>query len=295
MRRLTVICMMALLVASPSGARVKTSHLRGRHVTARVSDAPPSPAPAAPLYGFDPNLPGLRAPLSAAKPADLPAPDLTEVWVPVPAPVTPAAVIGDPPSDAIILFNGKNLSNWEALQGGPALWRVENRELVVVPFSGYIQTKESYGDCQLHIEWKPDPAEPADKKGQDRSNSGVYFQGRYEVQILDSFKNVTYANGQAGAVYKQFSPLVNATRPATQWQSYDIIFMAPRFAADGTLTSPAKLTVFQNGILVQNNVSLAGMTVFRGAPYYQAHGPAPLVLQDHHNKVRFRNIWLRRL
>jgi hypothetical protein len=286
MRALTSLILIAGLLACPAFAQTASSS----------SQSIPSPPAKAAQYAVDPNLPGLRAPLDV-KPANpnLPRPELTEIWTPVPAKVTLGPLDGQPPSDAVVLFNGTDLSNWEALTGGPPKWLVENRELVIVPYAGYIQTKESYGDCQLHVEWKPDASEPASKTGQDRSNSGVYFQGRYEVQILDSYTNPTYANGQAGAVYKQFAPLVNASKPPTEWQSYDIIFMAPRFATDGSLISPAKLTVFQNGVLVQNNVSLQGMTVFRGAPYEVAHGPAPLVLQDHHSKVRFRNIWLRQL
>jgi hypothetical protein len=287
MKTLTSILLLAASVVSA------TSFQEPQQAAASKS---PLPAGDAPQYAVDPNLPGLRAPLDV-KPANPspPRPELTEIWTPLPAKVTPAKVDGGPPSDAIVLFNGVDLSNWEALTGGPAKWNVEDRELVVVPYSGYIQTRESYGDCQLHVEWKPDGSEPPNRTGQDRSNSGIYFQGRYEVQILDSYTNPTYVNGQAGSIYKQFAPLVNASKPAAEWQSYDIVFVAPRFAADGKLLSPARMTVFQNGILVQNNVSLAGMTVFRGAPYYVAHGPAPLVLQEHHNRVRFRNLWLRRL
>lgn len=220
---------------------------------------------------------------------------LTEVWTPVPAKVTPGARDSDRPSDAIDLIAG-GLDSWESAKTpGPAHWRMDGGELIVAPGTGDIRTKASFGDAQLHVEWMT-PDEQADKIGQDRGNSGFYIQERYEVQVLDSFANVTYSNGQAGSIYKQFIPLVNASRPATQWQSYDIVFTAPRFGTDGKLQSPARITVFHNGVLIQNNVKLKGPTVFRGPPSYgPAHGDAPLLLQDHGHQVRFRNMWLRRL
>ena len=226
-----------------------------------------------------------------------PAPDiapLTEVWTPVPIKVTPGTRDADRPSDAIDLLTG--LDGWESVKtAGTAAWQLEGGELVVAPGTGDIRTRAAFGDAQLHIEWMI-PEEPADKTGQDRGNSGIYFQERYEVQVLDSFTNVTYSNGQAGAIYKQFIPLVNASRPAMQWQSYDIVFAAPRFGSDGKLRSPARMTVFHNGVLIQNNVELKGPTVYRGPPSYgPAHGDAPLLLQDHGHQVRFRNMWIRRL
>jgi hypothetical protein len=224
-----------------------------------------------------------------------PPPELTEVWSPVPRKVSPGKTDGAAPSDAVILFDGKDLSAWETERGGPAKWIVEGESLVVRPGSGAIQTREHFSDCQLHVEWMAPVGAPAAQKGQARSNSGVFLQGRYEVQILDSYDNSTYVNGQAGAIYKQFSPLVNASKPAGQWQSYDIIFTAPRFAANGTLASPAKVTVLQNGVLIQNDAILRGPTVYRGQPAYSTHGPGPVMLQDHGNPVRFRNVWLRRL
>ena len=197
-----------------------------------------------------------------------PAPKATEVWFPVPAKVTPGATPGAPPSDAIVLFDGKNLDAWQSANGGaPARWSVVNGEMVVAPGTGDIQTKAGFGDVQLHIEWCG-PALPADKVNQDRANSGVFLQDIYEVQVLDNFENPTYVNGMVGSIYKQFPPLVNATLPAETWNVYDIIFTAPRFNADGSLASPARLTVLHNGVLVQNNASLKGGTTYIGAPSY---------------------------
>ena len=224
-----------------------------------------------------------------------PEPKETEVWFPVPPKVTPGATPGAPPSDAIVLFDGSNLNAWKSANGGgPAQWQVENGEIVIAPGTGDIQTREAFGDVQLHVEWYA-PQLPPDKVNQDRANSGVFLQDVYEVQVLDTFENKTYVNGQAGAIYKQYAPLVNANRPAEQWQTYDIVFTAPRFAADGSLTSAARVTVLHNGVLVQNNVALKGATTYIGAPSYLPHGDMPLRLQDHSHKVRFRNIWLRKL
>ena len=221
-------------------------------------------------------------------------PELTEYWSPVPVHVTPGAGIGAAPSDAVILFNGHDLSNWEGYKGGPANWSVADGEMVIEPKSGSIQTRDKFGDVQLHVEWMV-PVLPPNRKGQDRGNSGIFLQGLYEVQVLDSFQNPTYVNGQAGSVYKQYPPLVNAERPAGNWQSYDIVYQAPRFYADGALAEPARMTIFLNGVLVQNNVALHGPTEYRGEPKYVAHGDAPLVLQAHNNEVHFRNLWLRKL
>ncbi len=221
-------------------------------------------------------------------------PELTEVWSPVPPRVTPGAVIGAPPSDAVLLFNGHDLGNWESIKGGPADWKVGDGEFVILPKSGSIQTKEKYGDVQLHVEWMV-PVLPASRKGQDRGNSGIFLQGLYEVQVLDSLDNATYVNGEAGAIYKQYAPLVNAQKPAPAWQSYDIVYLAPRFYNDGTLAEPARMTIFLNGVLVQNNVALRGPTEYRGEPLYHAHGAAPLMLQAHNNEVHYRNLWLRKL
>jgi len=224
-----------------------------------------------------------------------PEPRLTEVWYPVPTRVTPGATVGAAPSDAVILFDGRNLDAWKSATGDkPAGWSVVDGQLVVAPGTGDIQTREKFGDAQLHIEWW-DPNLPADKVNQDRGNSGVFLQDVYEVQVLDNFENKTYVNGMVGSIYKQFPPLVNAAWPAEHWQTYDIIFTAPRFAADGSLTSAARLTVLLNGVLVQNNAVLKGGTTYIGAPSYRPHGDMPLRLQDHRHLVRFRNIWLRKL
>lgn len=207
--------------------------------------------------------------------------------------------VGGPPSDAIVLFDGKDLSGWNNVKGGEAKWLVKDGVMMVLPRSGSIATKQEFGDVQLHLEW----ATPAEimGEGQGRGNSGVYLMGRYEVQILDSFNNKTYFGGQAGAIYKQYAPLVNASRASGQWQTYDIVFHAPAFDAKGNVTKRARVTVVHNGVLVQNNAELMGSTSQTGGPRpdqgeYKQHPPkAPLLLQDHHNPVRFRNIWVRSL
>jgi len=220
-------------------------------------------------------------------------PTLTEVWEPEPPVVVPGEGTA-PPSDAIVLFDGSDLSHWRQVDGSGAKWRVENGAFTVAAGSGNIETRDGFGDVQLHIEWRT----PAVVKGegQGRGNSGVFLQKRYEVQVLDSHDNRTYSNGQAASIYKQHIPLVNASRGPGEWQVYDIVFRAPRFTADGALQSPAYLTVFHNGVLVQNHVELTGPTEYIGTPVYQAHPPKlPLELQDHGNPVSFRNIWIREL
>jgi hypothetical protein len=225
---------------------------------------------------------------------NLPAPELTEDWTPV-RKVAPGARDGAPPADAAILFDGSSLSAWKSVNGGPVPWKLDAGDLVLAPKTGDIQSVETFGDAQIHMEWMA-PVLTDNSSGQNRSNTGVYIQGRYEVQILDSHTNTTYSNGQAGSIYKQYAPLVNPARPAGEWQTYDIVFIAPRFAPSGALVSPARVTVFFNGVLVQNNVELKGSTVFRGPPSYVPHGPGPLLLQDHKaHEIRFRNIWVRRL
>src|SRR5665213_538008 len=231
-----------------------------------------------PVFPRLPNEPGMKA-------------EDTDQWKPVPTIVTAPA--GGIPSDAKVLFDGRSLDAWSAYKdGSPAPWKLEAGAMVVVPGAGDIRTKASFGDIQLHLEF----CEPAVVIGdsQDRGNSGVFFMGLYELQVLDSHDNPTYVNGQAGAVYKQYPPLVNPSRLPGQWQTYDAVWIAPRFAADGTLESPARLTVFYNGVLVQNGVALLGQTRNAGHARYVAH-PAklPLVLQEHHNPVAFRNIWIR--
>jgi len=233
-------------------------------------------------------------PIAKADDAD-PEPYTTEVWFPVPPRVTPGATPGAPPSDAILLFDGKNADGWKsAKDGSAARWTVKDGELVVAPGTGDIQTKAAFGDVQLHVEWW-DPSLPPDKINQDRGNSGIFLQDIYEVQVLDNYENKTYVNGMVGSIYKQYPPLVNAAHPAEHWQTYDIIFTAPRFNADGSLSSAARLTVLLNGVLVQNNSVLKGGTTYIGAPSYHPHGDMPIRLQDHGHLVRFRNMWLRKL
>ncbi|GIV31976.1 MAG: endo-1,3-1,4-beta glucanase-related protein [Saprospiraceae bacterium] len=219
-------------------------------------------------------------------------PEMTEVWEPVPRVVTPGVGTA-PPSDAIVLFDGTHTNEWRHKDGSPVRWKLEDGVLTVVGGTGDIFTQRSFGDCQLHIEWRT-PAE-VKGEGQGRGNSGVFLQSRYEVQVLDSYNNRTYSNGQAASIYKQYMPLVNACRPPGEWQTYDIIFNAPRFNADGIRISPGYVTVIHNGVLVQNHVPLHGTTEYRGLPQNVAHGPAPLQLQDHGNPVSFRNIWIREL
>lgn len=214
----------------------------------------------------------------------------TEVWEPVPAVVqAPAAAA---PSDAIVLLDA-DLSQWQSVKGGKAPWTIQDQVLTVTAGSGDIVTTESFCDIQLHMEWRT-PAEFGDKSGQLRNNSGIFLQQRYEIQILDSYNNPTYPNGQAASVYKQTIPLVNASRAPGEWQRYDIIYKAPRFSGE-QLLSPGYITVLHNGVLVQNHVEIQGTTEWIGAPKYQPHGCAPLQLQDHGDAVSFRNIWVRRL
>jgi len=220
-------------------------------------------------------------------------PEATEVWEPVPKVINPGTEVLTPPSDAIVLFNGKNLDNWEAEKGGPAQWEVKNDVMTVVKGSGLIKTKQQFEDFQLHIEWRT----PAEVKGesQGRGNSGIFMQENYELQVLDNYNNRTYSNGQAGSFYKQKIPLVNACKKPGEWQTYDVIWTAPRFNDDGSLKSPARATVLQNGVLVQNNVELEGSTQYIGKPSYTKHGAKSIALQDHGNPVSYRNIWVRTL
>jgi hypothetical protein len=201
---------------------------------------------------------------------------------------------GRPPADATVLFDGKDLSKWQHKDGTAAKWKVENGYAEVAPKTGYIYTKQAFGDCQLHVEFR----EPTPPHGdsQERGNSGVFLMGLYEVQVLDSYENKTYADGQASAVYGQYPPQVNASRPPGQWQWYDIVFHGPRFDASGKLLRPARETVFHNGVLVQDNVELSGPTEHGERPAYKpTPEKLPLALQDHGDPVRFRNIWIRQL
>lgn len=210
-------------------------------------------------------------------------------------PQPPVVDPGPPPADAVVLFAGKDLSQWRsAKDGGAAKWKVEDGHVEVAPGTGDIRTERGFGDCQLHVEWATPT--PAAGEGQHRGNSGVFLMGLYEVQVLDSYGNKTYPDGQAGALYGAYPPLVNASRPAGQWQTYDIVFRRPRFDAAGALLSPARNTVFHNGVLVQDARDLPGPTAHKVRPPYKAHAEKlPLGLQDHGDRVRYRNIWIREL
>jgi hypothetical protein len=220
-------------------------------------------------------------------------PEQTEVWIPEPKIVVPGNET-TAPSDAYVLFDGKNTEAWQHADGKPIQWKIENGTMTVVKGAGDILSKQSFGDCQLHIEWRS-PVESDDLKGQQKGNSGIFFQNRYEIQILNSYKNRTYSNGQAGAIYKQNAPLVNACRPVGEWNTYDIIFQAPRWRANGSRETPGYFTVIHNGIIIQNHVEIQGTTEYIGAPINKAHSDGPFKLQDHGNAVSYRNIWVRPL
>lgn len=199
-----------------------------------------------------------------------------------------------PPSDAVVLFDGRDLSQWRSQDGGPAKWVAANGYMESVKGSGYVVSRGTFGDVQLHVEWAA-PV-PVVGKSQGRGNSGVFLMGQYEIQVLDSHENDTYADGQAASVYGQYPPLANVCRPPGEWQSYDIVFRRPRFDRTGGLLKPARITILHNGILVQDNVELWGPTNWLQHSPYQAHpDKLPISLQDHGNPVRFRNIWLREL
>ena len=232
-------------------------------------------------------------------------PKLTEVYSPVPPVVTPGKMNSDAPSDAIILFGGKNLDEWVLAKDTTktATWKVADGIITVDKTSGNIQTKRSFLDYQLHIEWRI--PENITGSGQARGNSGVFLasvgsggDGGYELQVLDNYNNSTYVNGQAGSIYKQAIPLANANKKPGEWQSYDVIWTAPRFNDDGSLKSAARVTVLFNGVLVQNNFELKGQTLYIGQPFYKAHGASPIKLQAHGDKsepISYRNIWIRPL
>ena len=234
---------------------------------------------------------------ASAKPED------TEVWEPVPEVVTPGVTNAAPPSDAIVLFDGKNLDEWVSVQDkSPAKWIVANGVVTVNKAAGNIETKRSFGNYQLHIEWKV--PENVTGTGQARGNSGVFLASTgpvdagYELQILDSYNNKTYVNGQAGSIYKQGIPLANPMRKPGEWQAYDVVWTAPVFNIDGSLKTPAYVTVFLNGVLVQNHFELKGETRYIGQPFYKKYDAAPIKLQAHGDKsepVSFRNIWVREL
>lgn len=215
---------------------------------------------------------------------------------PAPPVVVPGAYVSQPPpADAVVLFDGTSLAKWAQDEAKPAKWRVVDGAFEVAPNTGTLSTRESFGDLQLHIEWmSPKPPRGTD---QDRGNSGVFFSGgRYEVQVLDSYNNATYPDGQAASLYGQFPPLVNASRPPGEWQTYDIVYHRPRFDASGKLVTAARFTVIHNGVLVQDNMELVGPTTNgRRAPYEAHEDRLPITLQDHGHPVRFRNVWVRNL
>ncbi len=208
-----------------------------------------------------------------------------------PGPAGPAV---PPPADAVVLFDGRDLAQWTDAKGQPSRWKLADGYMEVVAKTGSIKTVQTFGDCQLHVEWMA-PL-PAKGEGQGRGNSGVFLMGLYEVQVLDSYDNTTYADGMAASLYGQFPPDVNACRPPGEWQTYDIVFRRPRFDKEGGLLSPARMTVFHNGILVHDCRVLTGPTAHKARPPYKAHADRlPISLQDHGDPVRFRNIWVRDL
>jgi hypothetical protein len=231
-------------------------------------------------------------------------PKQTEVWQPEPVKVKTGKTNSDAPSDAIILFGGKNLDEWVSTKDTtqPAKWTIAKNAITVNKGMGNIQTKKTFTNYQLHIEWRIPVIITG--SGQARGNSGVFLAATgpgdegYEIQVLDNYENKTYVNGQTASIYKQTIPLVNACKKPGEWQSYDIIWTAPQFNDDGTLKSAARITAIHNGVLVQNNVEVKGVTVYIGQPYYKKHGAAPIKLQDHGDPsepISYRNIWVREL
>lgn len=224
-------------------------------------------------------------------------PGMTEFWTPQPKVVVPGDIYtASAPSDAIVLFDGKNLDAWKSSEGGKADWHVHDGVFTVDKTKHDLVTKESFGSFQLHLEWCV--PEYVTGEGQSRGNSGVFLQDRYEIQILDNYQNETYCNGQAGSVYKQAVPLANAMRKPGEWNVYDIIYNAPVFNEDGTYRVPPTVTVIQNGVLLQNNVIIRGTTEYIGHPRVEKHGDGPIRLQMHGDPsepISFRNIWLRKL
>ncbi|OJV86499.1 MAG: hypothetical protein BGO34_05930 [Bacteroidia bacterium 44-10] len=226
-------------------------------------------------------------------------PEMSEYWQPQPPVVTPGKICEQPipaPSDAIILFDGKDLSQWENKDGKAAGWTVADGVFTVKKGTGDIRTKQKFNDFQLHIEWRI--PEGIEGKSQARGNSGVFLQGMYEIQILDCYENETYVNGQTGSVYKQTPPLVNAMRKPGEWNTYDIIYTAPTFKKDGSYRTPPRVTLLQNGVLLQNNTTILGTTEYIGFPQVREHGAGPISLQDHGDPsapISFRNIWIREL
>jgi hypothetical protein len=262
--------------------------------------ATPTPAAGRPVPGARAEGQGTQGQGTQGRPR----PEDTEVWAPVPRTVTPgaaAAAPAPPPSDAIVLFDGRSLDEWvNTNDQQPARWTVADGLLTVNKSVGNIETRRRFGSYQLHLEWRIPPG--ITETGQARGNSGLFLASTgpgdagYELQILDSYNNSTYVNGQAASVYKQAPPLANATRRPGEWQTYDVLWTAPTFNADGSVRTPAYVTALHNGVLVQDHVALRGRTVYIGPPSYQAHGPAPIKLQAHGDPsppISFRNIWIR--
>ncbi len=221
----------------------------------------------------------------------------TELWEPEPRLVTPGGPsvntgTATAPSDAVVLFDGRDLSKWKSGQSD-AKWTVADGVVTVKPGAGDIQTRQDFDNFQLHIEFRTPSVVKG--SGQGRGNSGIFMQGVYELQVLDSYDNRTYSNGQAGSLYKRFMPLVNASRKPGEWQTYDVIYKAPVFNKDGQVITPAYITVLHNGVLIQNNTAIVGNTPFVGAPQLEVHGKGPIKLQDHGDLVSYRNIWIREL
>jgi len=245
----------------------------------------------------------LTASLLAQTPEAKPKPEDTEIWSPVPAVVTPGATFANAPSDAIVLFDGKNLDEWVSVRDKtPAKWTVANGVMTVSKGEGSIETRRTFKNYQLHVEWKT--PENITGSGQARGNSGVFLASTgpgddgYELQVLDAWQNPTYVNGMGGSIYKQSIPLVNPGRKPGEWQSYDVVWTAPLFNPDGSLKTPAYVTVFYNGVLVQNHFELKGQTLYIGKPFYKAYTSAPIKLQAHGDKsepISFRNIWVREI
>ncbi len=248
-------------------------------------------------------LPLLAQQAAAPQTAPRPRPQDTEVWTPVPPVVTPGAMTSAAPSDAVVLFNGTNLDQWvEVKDKSPAAWTIADGSMTVNKGAGSIETKKLFHNYQIHLEYRI----PSDIEGTDqaRGNSGLFLASTgpgddgYELQILDSYNNKTYVNGQAGSVYKQYAPLVNACKAPGEWQTYDVVWTAPTFNGDGSLKTPAYVVAFQNGVLIQNHVELKGQTLYIGKPFYKAFDGAPIKLQAHGDNskpISFRNIWVREL
>lgn len=238
----------------------------------------------------------LQAQKEYPKPGQM-KPDMSEFWTPQPPVVTPGDIrTFSAPSDAIVLFDGKDLSAWENTKGEPADWTVKGGVFTVKKSAGDIQTKQKFENFQLHIEWQI--PENITGSSQARGNSGIFLQGMYEIQVLDNYQNETYANGQAGSVYKQATPLANAMRKPGEWNVYDIIYSAPVFKEDGTYRIPPRVTLIQNGIVLQNNTTILGTTEYIGFPKVVKHGAGPIILQSHGDPsepISFRNIWIREL